>query len=131
MLEWLPRRVRLTRAGQSESSNGRPLNVQLQKASGETFEGEAGADVTVPELKASAEATLEALRKVIGDVAELKLRTVMPVAVHGEDLVIVGVKITHGNETRSLFGLSPMGDDRARAAALATLNAANRYLGLG
>jgi hypothetical protein len=48
----------------------------------------------------------------------------------GQDLVVASLKIVHENQTHRLFGVSPVNDDRSRAAALATLNAANRFLGL-
>jgi hypothetical protein len=133
MLNWVPRRVRLVSAATGDSNGEKKqFAVKLERATGEAFEGVTGAPESIAmELKASAEATVEALRKMIGPTAEVTLRGVMPVAAFGHDLIIVSVKVTHEGQVHRLFGLCPVTDSRALAAAGATLNAANRFLGLG
>src|SRR5262249_25973048 len=131
MLNWVPRRVRLVSAATEASNDKKQFAVTLERSTGEAFVGSTGApDSIAMELKASAEATVEALRKMIGQAAEVTLRGVMPVAAFGHDLVIVSVKVIHEGQTHRLFGLCPVTDSRALAAAGATLNAANRFLGL-
>jgi hypothetical protein len=49
----------------------------------------------------------------------------------GEPAVVVRVKAEHGHETRDLIGFCLAGDDPMRGAALAVLNATNRFLDLG
>lgn len=134
MLEWIPRRVRLVSAARNRTSGqGKRFDVKLERSNGETFVGNAAAeDTAATELRAAAEATLSALRQAIGSDADVQLRGVLPFSALGENLIVVGIKVTVNGQTQRLFGLSPIvGEDRGRAAAVATLNAANRYLGLG
>jgi hypothetical protein len=132
MLNWVPRRVRLVSAASEATGALKHFNVKLERSTGEAYIGEAGApDSIATEMRASAEATVDALRKMIGQAAEITLRGVMPVAAFGHDLVIVSIKVIHDGQTHRLFGLCPVTDNRAAAAAGATLNAANRFLGLG
>ena len=132
MLNWVPRRVRLVSAAPEKSNSLAQFAVTLERSTGESFIGEVdGGDTLSTELKASAEATVQALRKMIGQAAEITLRGVMPVAAFGHDLVVVSIKVIHDGQTHRLFGLCPVTDNRAAAAAGATLNAANRFLGLG
>jgi len=133
MLNWVPRRVRLVKAATDESGNDKKhFTVTLERSTGESFVGETGAPESIAtELRTSAEATVVALRKMIGQAAEITLRGVMPVAAFGHDLVVVSIKVTHEGQVHRLFGLCPVTGNRALAAAGATLNAANRFLGLG
>jgi hypothetical protein len=132
MLNWVPRRVRLVSAAPEASGEVKLFNVKLERSTGESYTGESGApDSIATELRASAEATVDALKKMIGQAAEITLRGVMPVAAFGHDLVVVSIKVIHDGQTHRLFGLCPVTENRAAAAAGATLNAANRFLGLG
>jgi hypothetical protein len=133
MLNWIPRRIRLVSAAPNRTSGqGRRFDVKLERPNGESFIGKADAnDTATNDLRAAAEATLEALRGAIGEDAKIELRGVLPFSAFGENMIVVGIKVTHQGRTQRLFGLSPVIEDRGRAAALATLNAANRYLGLG
>ncbi len=134
MLNWVPRRVRLINAVADRTSNGntRKFEVQLERAGGEIFAGNAaGKTSATADLKTAAEATLEALRHMVGDAAEVKLLGALPVSAFGANLIMVGIKVTHQGTEHRLFGLSPVVGERNRAAALATLDAVNRFLGLG
>ncbi len=135
MLNWVPRRVRLVSAAPEAPETAvekKQFAVTLERSTGESYVGETGAPESVAaELKASAEATVDALKKMIGQAADVTLRGVMPVAAFGHDLVVVSIKVTHDGQTHRLFGLCPVTENRAMAAAGATLNAANRFLGLG
>lgn len=132
MLNWVPRRVRLVSAASAPSGAAAQFAVKLERSTGEAYTGEVGGgDTLSTELRASAEATVEALKKMIGQAAEITLRGVMPVAAFGHDLVVVSIKVIHEGQTHRLFGLCPVTENRAAAAAGATLNAANRFLGLG
>src|ERR1700675_620482 len=109
MLNWVPRRVRLVSAATDGAENDKKqFEVKLERSTGESFTGETGAPESIStELKASAEATVVSLRKMIAGAAELTLRGVMPVAAFGHDLVIVSIKVIHEGETYRLFGLCP------------------------
>jgi len=133
MLNWVPRRVRLVSAVRNRTSGaGKRFDVRLERSTGETYIGNsASEDTAANDLRAAAEATVSALREAIGEEADIQLRGVLPLSAMGENLIVVGIKVTHNGETQRLFGLSPVLEDRGRAAALATLNAANRFLGLG
>src|SRR6185436_15949214 len=107
MLNWVPRRVRLVSAA-ADKSGASQFNVKLERSTGEEYVGEVGGgDSLSTELKASAEATLDALRKMIGGAAEITLRGVVPVAAFGHDLVIVSIKVIHEGQTHRLFGQCP------------------------
>jgi hypothetical protein len=87
------------------------------------------------ELRAAAEATLDALMKAIRayrpdlDIS-LHLREIGPFDAFGNAGVMVAVRAVFAKELRSLIGFSPVGDDPARAASLAVLTATNRVVAL-
>lgn len=83
------------------------------------------------ELRAAAEATLDALRRAapLKD-GSLSLREVAPFDAFGKPAVMVSIALEMGAQSRSLIGFSPLGDDPARATALAILSATNRVLGV-
>jgi hypothetical protein len=46
-------------------------------------------------------------------------------------VIIVSLAATRASKSRTLLGVCDAGEDLARAAALAVLNATNRFLGVG
>ncbi|MGH7752949.1 MAG: hypothetical protein ACREN5_09045 [Gemmatimonadales bacterium] len=108
--------------------------VEVEHASGERFVGTAEGTASEPaSLECTAEATLRALCQAVeGDERGFQLRGIETVrALGGKSLVVVELSVTHEGETRGLLGVAAVGSDPARAAALAVLSAANRFLGVG
>ncbi|MBI4503223.1 MAG: response regulator [Gemmatimonadetes bacterium] len=130
-LDWVPRRVIFVGAASLSTGQTRQFNVQLKRITGESFVGAAGGETPMSELRGPAEATVDALRKVVGKAAELTLKGLLPVDAMGQNVFVAALEVVHDNRTHRLFGVSPVTEDRMRAAALATMNAANRFLGLG
>jgi hypothetical protein len=77
---------------------------------------------------AAARATLDALQKVIGQAATLRLQQAQTVALEGQCVfLVVASALTAAGEER-LTGTCLIGEDLASAAAKATLDAVNRRL---
>jgi len=99
----------------------------------ETFVGTAdgsceGADA----LRCAANAAADALRKAMGPAdVTLEIQDINLVRGVGLDVVMVSVGAIYVKETRQLVGVCPGREDAVRAAALAVLNATNRFLGVG
>jgi hypothetical protein len=80
------------------------------------------------ELRASAIATIRALESVLRDEATFNLVGVKELRVFDHDFVAVLLNSPRFPDRR-LIGISIIGEDRTRAAALAVLNATNRAVG--
>jgi hypothetical protein len=124
-----PRQVRFVLTRFENLDEGRcAAYVELQ-GPGASYTGRAeGGSRDVGGLRAAAEATAGALRDLGHAVT---LQDVQSIRAVGEFAVAVRVKAEHGHETRELVGFCLAGDDPMRAAALAVLNATNRFLDLG
>src|SRR5207245_1450144 len=83
------------------------------------------------ELRAAAEATLDAIRQT-GRAQNMtfSLREVATFDAFGKPGVMVSVGAEDAQRARALLGFSPLGDDPARATALAVLSATNRLLAI-
>jgi hypothetical protein len=117
-------------AAQSVRPTRRAFRVNLERR-GKAFVGQSedGASV-IDELRHSAEATLEALRQVVGQQTTVALKTVGPVVALGESFILAVVEVTHSGRTHTLLGVCPRSVTPGRDAALAVLSATNRVLGL-
>jgi hypothetical protein len=104
------------------------VHVELQGAGASHIGRAEGGSRDVGGLRAAAEATAGALRD-LGHAVTLE--AVQLIRAVGEPAVVVRVKAEHGHETRDLIGFCLAGDDPMRGAALAVLNATNRFLDLG
>ncbi len=131
MLNWIPRRVRFVGAAtESVQPTRRAVSVSLERQ-GEPYIGRAqDGSSLVDELRHAAEATLAALRQVVGGETQLGLTTVGPIVALGQNFVLAVVKVTHLGHTHTLLGVCPRTATAARDAALAVLGATNRVLGL-
>lgn len=129
MTERLPRNVRfvLTRL-ESLAPDRCGAVVELQGAAA-TYTGraEGGRDDTGG-LRAAAQATTGALQD-LGH--QVSLENIEMIRALGEAAVVVRVRAQQDGETRHLVGFSLAGDDPMRAAALAVLNATNRFFEIG
>jgi hypothetical protein len=129
MTDRLQRNVRfvLTRL-ETLSPDKCAAHVELQGASS-MYVGHAEAGCRDAEgLKAAALATAGALQDLGHTVT---LEDVALITALGEAAVVVRVVAEQEGERRRLVGLSLAGDDPMRAAALAVLNATNRFFEIG
>ncbi|MBI4501231.1 MAG: hypothetical protein HY700_08730 [Gemmatimonadetes bacterium] len=110
------------------------LWVQLERPGQQTYEGEAfgnfsGSGV----LQAAARAAAEALRRAVGkDQVEVEVSGAEMFQGLGVAVAMVSLVVRYQNQTRALLGFCPEDQrDPLRAAAVAVLNATNRFLGVG
>jgi hypothetical protein len=106
--------------------------VRLECRGGEVAAGRSGNGLTnAEELRHAGEATLEALRQLVGPDTRLELQGVASAAALGRSVIVAAVKVSNAQETRTLMGICPSSLHLPRDAALAVLDATNRFLGLG
>lgn len=109
------------------------VRVELRRPELDPCVGTAEGSCAGPDaLRTAAKAAAEALRLTLeGAAASLRIRGVGLVDAFGQPAVMVSLRAQYQGETRSLLGLCPHSGDPARAAALAVLNATNRFLEVG
>lgn len=134
MVKWVPRRVKFagTEVRSSPKATAEVVSVKLQRRR-QFFVGRhknGGSTVVTEEISHAAEATLDALRQVVGNDTTIALKTVGPVAALGQSFVLAVVDVTLQGRTHSLMGVCPLTLNPSRDAALAVLDATNRVLGL-
>ena len=104
---------------------------QLTPTSKQAFTGRAAGARDIERLRCAAEAVLDGLRKMERvNVSDFQLLGLEDIRVFDVPAVVVLVSITHHGETRRLVGVCLAGEDPLRSAALAVLNATNRFLSL-
>jgi len=133
MVKWVQRRVKFagTEVRSSQKTPAETVRVKLQRR-GRSFVGRHtnGSSAVVDEINHAAEATLDALRQVVGGDTTVAIKTVGPVAALGQSFVLAVVDVTIEGKTHSLMGVCPLTLNPSRDAALAVLDATNRVLGL-
>ncbi len=133
MIKWVPRRVKFAGAEVKSSARaaGEVVSIKLQRK-GQSYVGRQrnGAASAADEIRHAAEATLEALRQVVGKDTAIELAAAGPVAALGQSFVLAVVAVTLRGQTHSLMGVCPLSLNPSRDAALAVLDATNRVLGL-
>jgi hypothetical protein len=134
-----PRVVKFIKAELDESAGKCRARVELKhlQRGDRSYFGTAEASCDEPEnLRAVAQATANALLQAAGtegDAAGYEIR-VNQLAVQdafGKQCVLVSVAGMYFKQTRDLLGVCVIENDPVRSAALAVLNAANRFLGVG
>lgn len=133
-----PRVVKFVKAELTSTGPNRCRGlVELKREGGRSCFGSADGDCAEPEnLRCVAQATANALLQAVGadsDPAGFEIR-VKEVAVQdtfGKHTVLVAVSGTYFKQRRDLLGLCVIETDPVKAAALAVLNATNRFLGIG
>ncbi len=133
MIKWVQRRVKFAGAEvkTSPKAAAEVVSIKLQRR-GQSFVGrhQNGASAVMDEISHAAEATLDALRQVVGKETTIALKTVGPVAALGQRFVLAVVDVTLQDQTHTLMGVCPLSLNPSRDAALAVLDATNRVLGL-
>jgi hypothetical protein len=82
-------------------------------------------------LQATARAAAEALTQAVGGAHQLRVEGVETLDTFGRSAILVHLADQQRDRTQALMGFCVAGQDPARAAALAVLNAANRVLDVG
>ena len=132
MSDGAPRAIRFVRA-QIDILPGDQCQalIQLERPGSGVFTGTAQSGSSqADQLRAVARATADALSEVFeAERAKVLVRGAQLVEVFTQTVVIVSLAASKGARTQSLLGVCEGGGDLARAAALAVLNATNRFLG--
>lgn len=106
--------------------------VTLLDPDQESVIGEArGIDSASARLSTAASAVIDALKQATDLAARLTPETVQRYSLSGRDVVVAIVLVRHGRETVPLAGAALVSDSEEEAAALACLDAVNRWLGRG
>jgi hypothetical protein len=123
------RRVRFVEAQLRHPQIGVAAGRVLLEWQDEIFEGSAeGPSSMTLDLRVSALATLDAVRKIVPSCPPLHLLGIKGVRVFDHELIVVLLRWGE-NADHPLVGTARMAADPARPAAIAVLNALNRLLG--
>ncbi len=128
------RRVKFVRADLQSLPKSRCLaRVELARpASGNYVGSSVGAGPDIEGLRAAVRAAAEALVFAAGpEQHELKVHGVGLIDALGRPAVMVHLAARQGDRSQALMGVCLMGTDPAHAAALAVLNATNRFFDVG
>lgn len=133
MLERPPRRVRFLECEVERSGDRFRARVNLAEGDARTVTGTAEREVSPDgDLWCTADATVAALRQLLGlGAAALTLREVVLFDIEGKPAVAVSLRVYVQGQRRRLFGLTEAEANRGRAAAIAVLNATNRFFSNG
>ena len=132
MNAYSPPRLKFSSFEFARFHNGRcRASVGLEKPDGaliqETVEAVAAAEST-SELRCAAQATLEALGKSVGDICTFDLLGVKAIKAFDTTVIIVAITVHHDEQIHRLVGSYLAEENPERGAALAVLNATNRFL---
>ena len=107
--------------------------VQIERPESGLHSGTAdGAGSEADGLRAVTRATADAVSAALAaEEVKVRVRGVQAVEAFGQFVVIVSVAASSRGRSQTLLGVCDGGDNTARAAALAVLNATNRFLGTG
>lgn len=129
-----PRLVRFISAELQELDEGRcRARVELVHQSGESFVGEAeGGGGEADRLGSAARAAADAVRRAVGGPSDqVDVSGVTITEAFGKRTAFVQVHALYQGHRRELMGFCLIDPDPVRAAALAVLNAVNRFLNIG
>jgi hypothetical protein len=104
--------------------------ITLERPDGQAFSGTENAVGDGPaELRCIASATVRALEAAIGSPETFEVLGVKAIKAFDTSVVLVAMSARRGDNVQRLVGSYLATDDTERGAALAVLNATNRYLG--
>ncbi|MBI4421270.1 MAG: hypothetical protein HY560_10625 [Gemmatimonadetes bacterium] len=128
-----PRVLKFISATLEETGGRCCARVELQGQAGDAYAGAAeGACQEIERLRSVAQATADAVLRAVGEGEDaLNVEGVVINDTFGQRTVFVQVSAYYWRERRKLLGFSLIDPDPHRAAALAVLNATNRFLGTG
>jgi hypothetical protein len=122
------RRVRFVGVSVAQSQLKAEARVELALNGLDTIAAAEGADSADAVLRLVAEATLKAIQQFLEGDHVFSVSAVEEVTVGGRPTVVVNICLVSEGEERDLVGACPSNRDTIRAAALATLDAVNRFL---
>jgi hypothetical protein len=134
MASFPSRLIRFLSVETEESAGGSwRARVTLLHQDGQTHIGEVeGADRGPSTLALAAQACAQAVLRAVGGPGDaIEVRGTTLTEAFGKRTVFVQVDASYGGQRRELMGFCLVDPDPARAAALAVLNAVNRFLGIG
>ena len=107
--------------------------VEFERSGSDTCTATAeGGNDQLDALRAVTRAAADALSQTMkSEAVTVRVRGIQVVEAFAQTVVIVSVAASHAGTTRVLLGVSDSGDSPPRAAAVAVLNATNRFLGAG
>ena len=128
-----PPRIRFSGAQRIPLATGQyRVRIKLEAPGHKNFLGTAEDTASREgELRAAAEATVDALRQAIrvsGKKVELELKEVAPFDAFGKAGVMVSLRGTYRNTESPLLGFAPLEQDVSRSVVKAVLSATNRFL---
>lgn len=129
-----PRTIRFVRAELESIADDRcRAVVQIERPDTGLFSGIAEGPVSpTDQLRAVARAAGDAVTEAFKeDGVSVRVRGVLPVEAFGQTVVVVSLAAAAKGRNQTLLGVCDGGADSTRAAALAVLNATNRFLGAG
>lgn len=129
-----PRLVKFLSAEVEQSGQARcRARVELAHQDGGTYVGEVDGGCSEPErLRLAAQAAADCVRQAVGGRGDrLDVTGATMTEAFGKRTVFVQVTAIYLGQRRELLGFCLIDPDPARAAALAVLNAVNRFLGIG
>jgi len=122
------RRLRFVGVSVAQSQLKAEARVELALDGIESIAAAEGVDSPDAVLRIVSEATLTAAQQFLEGEHVFSLTAVKEITVGGRPAVVVNICLLAEGEERDLVGACPTNRDSARAAALATLNAVNRFL---
>lgn len=127
------RTIRFIRAEIEALAEGRcRAVVQIERPETGLHSGVAdGGSAPGDALHAVARAAADAVCEALGPGVTVRVLGLQAVEAFGQTVVIVSVAAASKGRNMTLLGVCDSGEDTSRAAALAVLNATNRFLGAG
>ncbi|MBD3348776.1 MAG: hypothetical protein GF400_06230 [Candidatus Eisenbacteria bacterium] len=122
------RRVRFIGVSVAQSQLKAEARVELALNGLDTIASAEGVDAPDSVLRIVSEATLRAVQRFFEGDQVFSVSAVKEVTVGGRPTVVVNICLLADGEEKDLVGACPTNRDTARAAALATLGAVNRFL---
>lgn len=123
------RRIEFVGVSVAQAQNRAEARVELAWDGIETAAAVSGMDSSASVHRLVSEATIEAVENLLERDGQFTVNEVKQVMVGDEQTVMVHVSHLEDRHEKVLVGGCPVSGDLARAVALATLNALNRFLG--
>ena len=121
-------RVEFVGVSMAQSQNMAEARVELALGDTETVASVSGADTPTSILRTVSEAVIKAIQQLLDDAGLLAVNAIEQVTVGGDPIVVAAVIHVADRQEKQLIGACAVNGDPVLAAALATLDAVNRYL---
>ncbi len=121
-------RVEFVGVSIAQSQNMAEARVELALGDAETVASVSGADAPTSILRTVSEAVIKAIQQLLDDAGLLAVNAIEQVTVGGDPIVVTAIIHVADRQEKQLVGACAVNGDPVLAAALATLDAVNRYL---